>query len=207
APRGVRPRQPAEVAARAAPVQGTAVDLGVRARRARHDVDRGDVAARMAELCDIAAPLGIAVDIEFMPFRAVADLAAAIDVVARAARPNAHVLVDALHVFRSRSDLGLLARTDPALLGTFQLCDAGAVAPVDDAGLASEARTRRMVPGEGALDLAGLLAALPDGLPLGLEVPLAGRFPAMQPADRLAALVRASRTYLRRGGSRRDHEE
>ena len=40
------------------------------------DPDRDVVAAGMAALCDIAAPLGMAVDLEFMPFRAVDDLAA-----------------------------------------------------------------------------------------------------------------------------------
>lgn len=162
------------------------------------DPDRDIVAERLAAICDIAAPLGIAVDIEFMPFRAVADLSAALDVVARAARPNAHVLIDALHVFRSHSDLAVLADADPRRLGGFQLCDAVREAPVGAAALADEARTRRLLPGDGALDLAGLMAALPADLPLGLEVPLAGRFPSMQPADRVAALARAARSYLSR---------
>lgn len=163
------------------------------------DPDRGVVAAGMAALCDIAAPLGMAVDIEFMPFRAVGDLAAALDVVARTGRDNAHVLVDALHVFRSRSDLALLARTPPRLVGGFQLCDAAAIAPEGAAALADEARTRRMPPGEGALDLRALVEALPGQPVLGLEVPLAGRFPAMQPAARLAALARAARDFLAGG--------
>jgi sugar phosphate isomerase/epimerase len=160
------------------------------------DPDHDVVAAGMAALCDIAAPLGMAVDIEFMPFRAVGDLAAALDVVARTGRDNAHVLVDALHVFRSRSDLALLARTPPRLVGGFQLCDAAAIAPEGAAALADEARTRRMLPGDGALDLRGLVAALPGAPALGLEVPLAGRFPAMQPADRLALLAREARAFL-----------
>lgn len=171
------------------------------------DPDQAVVAGKLAELCDIAAPLGMAVDIEFMPFRAVAGLADALDVVARAARPNAHVLVDALHVFRSRSDLALLARTPPRLIGGFQLCDAGAAAPADPVALADEARTRRLLPGDGALDLPALIAALPGTPPLGLEVPLAGRFPTMQPADRLAALARAARAFLRRTSARPDNED
>jgi sugar phosphate isomerase/epimerase len=191
------------------------LDRGLEPRRFRHAIEAGAelgatrlavagddpdidlVAAKMAELCDIALPLGIAVDLEFMPFRAIGDLAAALAVVARAARPNAHVLVDALHMFRSRSDPGLLARADPALLGTFQLCDAGAAMPVGAAALAEEARTRRLLPGDGALDLGALIAALPAPLPLGVEVPLAGVFPGMGPAQGLGALARAARRHLR----------
>ena len=63
------------------------------------------------------------------------------------------------------------------------------------------------MPGDGGLDLRALMAALPADLPLGLEVPLAGRFPAMQPSDRLGALVRASRAYLGRGVSLPHREE
>jgi sugar phosphate isomerase/epimerase len=171
------------------------------------DPDPGIVAQKMAALCDIAAPLGMAVDIEFMPFRAVAGLADALGVVARVRRPNAHVLVDALHVFRSRSDLALLARTPPPLIGGLQLCDAAAVAPEGAAELAEEARMRRLLPGDGALDLRALIAALPAAAPLGIEVPLAGRFPSMHPAERLATLARAARTYLRRAVARPDNEE
>lgn len=171
------------------------------------DPDRAVVAGKMAGICDIAAALGMAVDLEFMPFRAVAGLADALDVVARAARPNAHVLVDALHMFRSRSDLAVLARTPPHLIGGFQLCDAAATAPIGPAALADEARGRRLLPGDGALDLSALIAAMPGAPTLGLEVPLAGRFPAMQPADRLAALARAARDFLRRNGTRPDSKE
>jgi len=171
------------------------------------DPDRDVVAAGMAALCDIAAPLGMSVDIEFMPFRAVGDLAAALDIVARTGRDNAHVLVDALHAFRSRSDLALLARTPPRLVGGFQLCDAAAEAPTAAVALAEEARTRRMLPGEGALDLGALVAALPGAPVLGLEVPLAGRFPAMQPAARLAALARGARDFLAGGFPRPQQEE
>jgi hypothetical protein len=53
-----------------------------------------------------------------------------------------------------------------------------------------------MPPGEGALDLRALVEALPGQPVLGLEVPLAGRFPAMQPADRLALLAREARAFL-----------
>lgn len=171
------------------------------------DPDPGIVAQKMAALCDVAAPLGMAVDIEFMPFRPVAGLADALEVVARARRPNAHVLVDALHVFRSHSDLALLARAPSATIGGFQLCDAAAVAPEGRVALAEEARTRRLLPGDGALDLRALIAALPVAAPLAIEVPLAGRFPSMQPAARLAALARATRIYLGRAVARPDNEE
>ena len=67
-----------------------------------------------------------------------------------------------------------------------QLCDAPAQAPDD---LVAEARTRRLLPGAGELDLAALLDALPAGLAYGVEVPLASQRPDLDPGARLALLV------------------
>jgi hypothetical protein len=72
------------------------------------------VAERMAEMCDLARDYRIAVDIEFMPFRPVKTFADAVQVVRTANRPNAHILVDALHVFRSNSSLDDIQQVDPS---------------------------------------------------------------------------------------------
>jgi sugar phosphate isomerase/epimerase len=162
-----------------------------------NDTDRALLADQFATLCDLARPLGISVDLEFMPFRAVATLADALGVVEAADRPNGHVLVDALHVFRSRTPLAEIAATAARRIGTVQLCDAPAIAPTGAEALATEARTARMLPGQGGLDLRALIAALPDGIPLGLEIPLAGQFPALDPAARADLMVRTTREYLR----------
>lgn len=153
------------------------------------------VAEKMAGLADLAAPHGIAVDIEFMPFRAVKSFADAVEVVRLAGRPNAHVLLDALHVFRSGTPLATIGNADRRCLGTFQICDAPAIAPPADQ-LVTEARTRRLLPGDGGLALEALMAALPADLPLGVEVPLATTHPALSPADRLALLARSVRAWL-----------
>lgn len=160
------------------------------------DADFAVVAERMAALCDLAAPFGIAVDLEFMPFRPVQSLAHAADVVRRAGRPNGHVLVDALHVFRSGSSLAELAGPDRALLGTFQICDAPAAPPPPDR-LVVEARTNRLLPGAGGLDLRGLVAALPADIAYGVEVPLAGQYPHLTPVARLRLMVEKTRDFLR----------
>jgi sugar phosphate isomerase/epimerase len=152
------------------------------------------VADRLSQLCDLALEYGIAVDLEFMPFRPVRSFADAVEIVRRADRPNAHILLDALHFFRSGSSLDDLARTDPELLGTFQICDAPRVAPED---LVAEARTRRLLPGEGELPLASLIEALPRELPFGVEVPLASQYPHLDPTARASLLVDATRRYLK----------
>jgi sugar phosphate isomerase/epimerase len=157
--------------------------------------DLSIVAEKLAEMADLAQSFGLAVDLEFMPFRPVKTLSDAVEVVKRANHPNAHILIDVLHVFRSKSDIQLFKAIDPKLLGPVQLCDAPAQAPDD---LVAEARTRRLLPGEGKLDLKALLDALPSGLAYGVEVPLASQRPDLDSGARLALLVQSTREYLRR---------
>jgi sugar phosphate isomerase/epimerase len=152
------------------------------------------VAERMAEMCDLARRYNIAVDIEFMPFRPVRTFADAVEVVHLADRPNAHILVDALHAFRSGSSIDDIARVDPALLGTFQICDAPCEPPAADQ-LVIEARTRRMLPGHGGLALWSLVDALPSDVPVGVELPIAGQFPGLDALARMQLMVRSTRDF------------
>lgn len=153
------------------------------------------IAEKLAAMAEQAQRYGLAVDLEFMPFRPVKTLSDALAVVNRANHPNAHILIDVLHVFRSKSDIQLFKTIDPKLLGPVQLCDGPAKAPDD---LVAEARTRRLLPGAGELDLSALLDALPDGLAHGVEVPLASQRPDLDPRARLALLVNATRDFLKK---------
>ena len=178
------------------PMLDTGAALGAsRLAVAGDGADLAVVAERLAEICDLARGYGIAVDLEFMPYRPVRSLADAAEVVRQAGRANAHVLVDALHFFRSASSLHDLARLDPAMLGTFQICDAPSRAPAPE-DLVTEARTRRLPPGRGGLALSSLIDALPPGIPFGVEVPLAAQHPDLDPAARASLLVDTTREFL-----------
>lgn len=154
------------------PVAQLAAEIGAtRIAVAADSADHGLVAEQLAALASLVTPYGLAVDLEFMPFRAVRTLGEAVAVVRRASVPGVHVLVDALHLRRSGGDPTDVAALDPALLGPFHLCDAPAAAPPPEE-LAAEARTRRLAPGDGGLPLADLVAALPPGTDVVLEVPV-----------------------------------
>lgn len=177
-----------------------ALEIGARLGATRLAVggdsaDLGAMADQLAAIASLAAEHGIAVDLEFMPFRGVRSLEDAVEVVRRAGRPNAHILIDALHVFRSGSSLDLLRSLDPAMLGTFQICDAP-LQPPPPAELVIEARTRRLLPGEGGLALWPLIDALPPDIPLGVEVPLAGQYPSLSPTERAGMLVAGTRVFM-----------
>lgn len=153
---------------------------------------------RFCELCDRAAAYSLNVCLEFAIYTGVRTLAHAAHVVARSKQPNAFVLIDALHFSRSGGLPAHVASVDPSLLRYAQICDAGPdmPGPGDTPALIREARTGRLLPGEGVLPLAELVAALPDTAALAIEAPCRATadLPAVERAKRahqaLSALLR-----------------
>ena len=152
--------------------------------------DESRTIERFCELCDAAAAYGLHVNLEFAVYTGVRTLAHAASVVARSRRPNASVLIDALHFSRSGGWPAHVREVDSSLFRYAQLCDAVAdmPGPGDTAALVAEARRGRLLPGEGALPLRELVAALPEGLPLGIEAPC-------RATAELPAVERARRAY------------
>ncbi|HEX8373808.1 MAG TPA: sugar phosphate isomerase/epimerase, partial [Geminicoccaceae bacterium] len=149
------------------------------------DPDRSRLVASFAELCDLAAGFGVGVDLECMAWRRVASLPDAVRVVLDAGRPNGGVLVDALHLSRTGGSPGDLRDIPPGLIRSAQLCDAPAGMPGSTDAIIQEARSGRLPPGEGALPLRELLAELPDGAALSVEVPMGDGTPAETRARRV----------------------
>lgn len=147
-----------------------------------------------AALCELASGYGLRVDLEFMRWRAVANLQQAVAVVAGAGQMNAGVLVDALHLNRSGGDEQALAQVDPRYLQAVQLCDAPQLSP-PEALIIQEAREGRLLPGQGALPLVALLGALPASIALSVETPST----LLTSSDRLDASYRATRALVLRG--------
>lgn len=106
--------------------------------------------------------------LEFMRFTGVPDLATARAAVEAVGGSCIGILVDALHLARAGGEPTDLADIPAARLPYFQVCDAPASGPADG-DLASEARYRRLLPGDGRLPLGALVAALP-GRPISVEV-------------------------------------
>ena len=166
------------------------------------DPDTGRFADQLAELVRLARPYRVRPVIEFTAWRPIRTLASAV-AIARGS-DGAGLLLDTLHIQRCGVTAAELATVDPALLGYLQLCDAPAAPPHgigvpgrmprgqqasadDDAVL--EARTGRLLPGEGELPLAELLGALPDSLPVSAEAPSLAARREFSPAQ-FAARVR-----------------
>jgi sugar phosphate isomerase/epimerase len=130
-----------------------------------------DAAAEaFAGICDLAAAHALLVHLEFLPWAGIPDLRSAAEIVQRAGRRNGGLLIDSWHLFRSGSTLAELARIPGDRILGVQLDDAPARAEAD---LADETQHRRLLPGDGSLDLVGLVRTLDrigSRAPLGVEV-------------------------------------
>jgi sugar phosphate isomerase/epimerase len=159
------------------------------------DLGLDRAASAFARTCDLAAEHGLLVTLEFLPWTGVPTLGAAIDIVQAAGRGNGGVLVDSWHLFRSGATLADLAAMPGALLGYVQIDDAPSRGEDD---MAEETTHRRLVPGEGDLDLVGFVRTLGDlgyAGPIGVEV-YSDALGAQPPADAARRCAESTRLVL-----------
>ena len=136
--------------------------------------DRIFAAEVFEQLCDMAKPLGLTINLEFVTFASVKTLSAALDVLKASKRTNCGVLVDMLHFQRSRVQIPELANVPRDWFNFVHLCDQMAPIPTTTEELTRQAREERLYPGEGAIDIAGILQRIPN-VPCSIEAPHAAR--------------------------------
>ncbi|GIE29671.1 hypothetical protein Ait01nite_027160 [Actinoplanes italicus] len=137
------------------------------------DPDRSRKVDRFALLCEMARPLGLTVDLEFPSWTETPDLTEAARVLRAAGQPNGGMLIDLLHFARSGSSIADLRELPAEWFHFAHVCDAPPGVPPTNEELIHTARFERLYPGEGGIDLDGILSALPAGLPYALEIPKA----------------------------------
>jgi sugar phosphate isomerase/epimerase len=155
------------------------------------DPDEARLATMFGALCDIAARHGLAANLEPMPWVDVSNVGSALRILDLAARENSGVLVDAIHFFRGGDTPAVLSGVPPKRIRYAQLCDARPGVPAQMDEILRQARSDRLFPGEGALDLRGLLAALPAAVPLSLEVPVSQKLAPLERARRALEATKA----------------
>lgn len=175
--------------------------LGARALLiAADDADHARLSHNYARLCEVVRPYGLTADLEFMPWTAVQNVQDALSVIAHAGQPaNAGILVDALHYGRSTSTLEEVRAIPRHLLHYAQICDAEAGTHFSTEAMIHTARCERLFPGEGNIDLRGLMAALPADLPISVEIVHFEREQRMSPDDWAGLCLEKSLPYTTSG--------
>lgn len=135
------------------------------------DNDRSRLIERLAELCDLVSNFQLTVVLEFFPWISVRDFSTAASVVQATRRHNAGVLVDTLHFARSNSSISELTKTGQQLCPYVQISDAPTIQAHSIDEMRHAANFERLLPGDGVLNLRGILHALPDDIPVAVETP------------------------------------
>jgi sugar phosphate isomerase/epimerase len=161
------------------------------------DPERDRTFDQVGTLAELATQRQIETVVEPVPGLTIGDLPTALAVLHHVSRPDVRILIDTMHLVRSGSSADDLSAIAPEQIGYAQLCDTTLMPQGEN--YAEEAMFERMVPGVGELPLPEILAALPEDIVIGLEIPqrslaLAG----IGPADRLRPCVEAAQGLLRR---------
>ena len=120
--------------------------------------DFADVVAAFQRACDRAAELGMRVQLEFMPFGSIPDIATGWEVVRRAGRDNGGLVLDTYHYFRGYPDPKTLAQIPGEKIFAVQLSD-GAALPLGGS-LYNDQMHHRVAPGDGVFAIRELMQTL-----------------------------------------------
>ena len=165
---------------------------------AAEKLPRDLIVEHFAALCDRAVERGLLVHLEFMPWTQIRDAVAAAEIVTLADRPNAGIMFDSWHHFRSDlSNEDLRARIPIERILAVQLSDAPSEPEADPV---AETLNRRRLPGDGDIDLPELIRTLREGgspAPFGVEI-FATDLSALSPKEVARRCANATRTVIER---------
>jgi sugar phosphate isomerase/epimerase len=179
------------------PALETAAELG--AKHVLSSVwmrDRHQVIERFARLCEVAKPLGLTVNLEFVSSTEWNTLEGALDVVTSCGRDNVGIMIDTLHFHRSRIPIEQLDLVPVSWAHFAHVCDDRPDVPATIEEARRTMREERLYPGEGAVDIAGIVGRLPQSVILAIELPHRQRLLELGP-DRFArTCLERTKQYL-----------
>jgi sugar phosphate isomerase/epimerase len=156
------------------PAFAAAAELG-----ARHVIssvwvaDKAFATAKLAEMCDLAKPYGLTINLEFLPFVQINRFSDIVDIQRTAGRSNSGLLIDTLYVANyDNAELDPLPRN---LFNFIHLADGPNPLPtLGTPEMFTVVREGRLYAGDGGMDLAGVIKRLPE-VPISIELPNSAR--------------------------------
>ena len=133
--------------------------------------DREHYTAQFKALCDLASGFGLEVYLEFVTWSDLKDLRAAHKLVEETGLPNAKILLDTIHWYRSRNTLQDIEDCPMESFGLIHICDAPEAIPSTQEELIVSGRTQRFYPGDGGVDIAGVVRRIDENIVIGIEIP------------------------------------
>lgn len=160
-----------------------------------YDSDHIRARALLARLVERAGGLGIAVDVEFIAGSGLPSLADARALVDGLGALDCGIILDPLHLQRTGGTPADIGDAERRLIKYAQLCDGPATMSPDR--WLHEGSRQRQLTGAGAFPLKDFVAALPQGVPIGLEIPMQDLAEhGIGPVERARMALDAARPFL-----------
>jgi len=157
--------------------------------------DRSFYVDKFGELCDLAAGYGLTVELEYVPIASVRDLKGAVDVLGAVGRKNAGLMIDIHHFHRARDKVEDLRALPREWFRMTHLCDAPAAIPADIDEMRRILREARSYVGEGGIDVAGIVNAMPE-IPCSIELPNLANAREFGYAEHARRCLQSAKRYL-----------
>lgn len=157
--------------------------------------DRNFAVECYAELCQLAKPFGLTVDLEFVTWADVKNLREVLEVLRAARVENCGVMIDTLHFHRSRVALEELDEVPREWFHFVHICDGPPEIPDSKEDLIHTGRDQRLYVGEGAIDIAAILRRIPP-VPYSIELPNLERVKEYGYAEHAWRCLQTAKDYL-----------
>lgn len=155
---------------------------------------------KFAEICDLAKPFGLTVDLEYVPIASVRNLEQAADVLRTVNRDNAGLMIDMHHFHRAGDDPKALAALPREWFHFAHLCDAPAEIPTERAEMIRILREGRLYVGEGGIPVADIVSNIPQCV-YSIELPNKERHEEYGYAEHATRCLETLKAYLARTGA------
>jgi sugar phosphate isomerase/epimerase len=183
-------------ASRYLPAMEVAAELGGRAILSSIWTDNREYAIeKFGEVCDLAKPFGLTVDLEYVPIACVNTLAGAVDVLRSVKRENAGLVIDVHHFHRAGDRVEDLDGLPREWFHFAHLCDAPAEIPSDRVEMTRILREARLYLGDGGIDVARILNHLPE-MVYSIELPHLARVKEIGYAEHVFRCLETTKAYV-----------
>jgi sugar phosphate isomerase/epimerase len=157
--------------------------------------DRNYYIESFAELCELAKPFGLTIELEFVPIASVSNLAGTLDVLHTAKQENAGLMIDIHHFHRSGDKVEDLDTVPREWFRYLHLCDAPAEIPTSREEMIYILREERSYLGEGGIDVASIVNRIPE-IPYSIELPHTKRVQELGYEEFARRCLQTAKNYL-----------
>lgn len=157
--------------------------------------DRNFIVERYAQICELAKPFNLTVELEFPTFSRLSNLEQATDIIRAANAPNCGLLLDTLYYHFSKMTVAELSAIPKEWFHFLHICDTVAEIPATKEGKIHIARDKRLYVGDGCIDFETIFNTVPP-VPYSIELPNARQVKEFGYEEHARLCIEAAKQYI-----------